>query len=1090
MSVRQVYLGVCLLVLGFVAVLSAQEATGTIRGILTDPSGARVVNAQVSAIQLETGVKRQVLSGDDGSYVFVLLPIGHYRLEAVANGFRKYVQDSISISLNQTANVPIELIVGAEQEAVEVSADAAMVQTTNDLGETVSQREMLDLPLNGRNFTQLGLLQPGVAPLPQGLQQAGGQLRSGQSYAVNGMRPESNQFLIDGAENFNTAYGGFALKPPVDSIAEFRILTNTAPAEFGHSAGSNTNIVTRSGSNQFHGALYEFLRNDVLEARNFFATEVEPLKQNQFGATLGGPIRRDRTFFFGYYEGFRNRQGATGSATVPSTYERQGDFSHTVDPSSGQVLPLINYVTGQQYPGNRLPSIDPIAQSLLSLYPLPNSGTNLFTATEAASNDSDQFGVRVDHYFSNNDRLFGRYMFSNGAQVNPLSIAGANVPGFPVGENDRAQNAAIEETHSFSPGLVNVARVSFMRFKLLVAQGLNHTLPSSLGFAYEPTLGVAAGPPFIQVPGYANIGNPITGPRNTYQTTYSVSDSLSWIYGRHQINVGGGFHYDQLNVAQGIATNGFFVFTSFPVSNALASFLSGAPVFFIQGGGDLPRGLRGNALYAYADDSFRATPRLTINIGVRYELPLPYTEVQDRQFLVEPGVQSTVHPEAPTGLVYPGDAGVPRGLISPNYHAFAPRLGLAWDPTGSGRWVVRTAYGIFYDPFYTGQGGPLQSPISAPPWVRILQIGSPNFANPTNGLDPTGIGYTMPFLLLTLDPRLRLPYAQNWNFMVERAVGRDWVVQAGYVGTKGTKLPRLVEGNPAVYVPGQSTPDNVNQRRIYSGCTLESPDNCVFSSTGLISGVSNSTYHAFQASVRKRLGYGVGLFASYTFSKTLDGVSTFNITGGAAQDTAGENDLAQNPFDLAAEKGRSLFDARHRFVFSYHWELPFWRSGKGWYRYAFGNWQLNGIVSASTGTPFTVYDSTDVSLGGSAPEISSFPSNRPDLIGDPNRGPKTAEEWMDIQAFKRLDPVANAGQYGSEGRNVVQGPGLVTWDFSLFKNFPLTEKTDLQFRAESFNFLNHTNFGLPNNDISSPDFGYIKNAYAPRITQLALKLIF
>ncbi|MFN7997063.1 MAG: carboxypeptidase regulatory-like domain-containing protein [Bryobacteraceae bacterium] len=1080
----------CLIAVGFATALPAQEATGAIRGILTDPSGARVARAQISAIHVETDVKRQVLSSEDGSYVLVLLPIGHYRLEAVARGFRRYVQDGISISLNQTANVPIEFAVGAEQEIVEVRADALMVQTTNDLGETVYQRNILDLPLNGRNFTQLGLLQPGVAPLPEGLQQAGGALRAGQSYSVNGLRPESNQFLIDGAENFNTAYGGFALKPPVDSIAEFRILTNTASAEFGHSAGSNTNIVTRSGSNQLHGSAYEFLRNNALDARNFFATTVEPLKQNQFGATLGGPIRHDRTFFFGYYEGFRNRQGETQSATVPSTFERQGDFSHTVDPSTGQVLPLINYMTGQPYPDNRLPSLSPIAQKLLNFYPLANSGTNLFTATEAASNNNDQFGTRIDHYFSPHDSVFARYMFSNSSQVDPLSVAGANVPGFPVGENDRAQNAAIEETHSFSPSLVNVVRISFMRYKLLVAQGLNHTLPSSLGFAYQPTLGVAAGPPFIQVPGYADIGDPITGPRNTYQTTYSFSDSLSWIHGRHQINIGADFHFDQLNIAQGIATNGFFVFTSFPISNAMASFLSGTPVFFIQGGGDLPRGMRAKAFSAFAEDSLRISPRLTINIGLRYELPLPYTEVKNRLFLVEPGVQSKVHPDAPAGLVYPGDPGVPGGLIRPNYHALAPRIGLAWDPTGTGRWSIRSAYGVFYDPYYTGQGGPLQSPISAPPWVRILQIGSPDFANPTAGLNPTGIGYTTPFLLLTLDPRLRLPYAQDWNLTVERAFAGNWILRAGYVGTKGTKLPRLVEGNPAVYVPGQSTEDNANQRRIFSGCTLASPDNCIFSSTGLISGVSNSTYHSLQASVRRRLSLGVSLLASYTFSKSLDGVSTFNITGGASQDTAGENDLAQNPFNLAAEHGRSLFDARHRFVLSYQWELPFWRRGNGWYRYAFGNWQLNGIFSASTGTPFTVYDSTDVSLGGSAPEISSFPSNRPNLVGDPNQGPRSADQWMNIHAFQRLDPVADAGQYGSEGRNVVQGPGLTTWDFSLFKDFRLTESKTLQFRAESFNFLNHTNFGLPNNDVSSPDFGHIKRAYSPRLMQFALKLIF
>jgi hypothetical protein len=351
--------------------------------------------------------------------------------------------------------------------------------------------------------------------------------------------------------------------------------------------------------------------------------------------------------------------------------------------------------------------------------------------------------------------------------------------------------------------------------------------------------------------------------------------------------------------------------------------------------------------------------------------------------------------------------------------------------------------------------------------------------------------------LLTLEPNLRLPYAQDWNLNIQRAFANNWLLEVGYVGTKGTKLPRFIEGDPAVFVPGEtngqpnSTEENVNNRRLYSGCTLAANSPlCNFASVGLIAGIANSSYNALQASLKKRVSHGLSFLASYTFSKTLDDVSSFNITGSASQSVAGENDLAQNPFDVAAEYGRSMFDARHRFVGSYEWKLPFWTHAQTWYQYALGDWQVNGILTFMSGTPFTVYTDTDVSLQGSAPEISGFSSNRPDLIGNPNSGPHTVRQWFNVSAFQQLNPTTQAGQFGNEGRNVVQGPGLSNWDFSAFKNFPVTESKSLQFRAELFNFLNHPNFRLPDNDISSPTFGEISQALPGRQVQLALKFYF
>ncbi|MGA7521317.1 MAG: carboxypeptidase regulatory-like domain-containing protein [Acidobacteriaceae bacterium] len=1096
--------------LAFVALtclsLSAQQITGNIRGTVADPSGAVIRGAAVTARQAETGLSRSTTTDRNGNYVLLELPIGHYQLQVAAKGFREYEQNGITLNVNETASVSPHLAVGSEKEQVLVSADAELIEpTVTSMGKVVQERELVDLPLNGRNFSQLGLLQPGVVPLTPGIAEAGGSLRDGQAYAVNGQRPESNNFLIDGANNFNGIDGGFVLKPPVDAISEFRIITLNANAEFGGALGSTTNIVTRSGTNQVHGALWEFLRNDAVDANNYFALTKEPLKQNQFGATVGGPIKKNKTFIFGYYEGFRNRQGETELTTVPSVNERTGDFSQlcpegfTAGFCNNPAHQLFNVFANAPYPNNQVPpgQFNAISENLLSFFPLPNVGTNLFSTTQTLSNDTNQFGIKVDHYLDPRDTLTFRYMFNQLSQIDPLSPGGASVPGFPVGEDQRAQNFVAQETHTFSPALIAVARFSFLRNKFLFGEHEDHQLPASLGFQYTPSLGIAAGPPFVEVNGYTTVGDPITGPRNTYENVFDYSGSLSWVHGRHELKFGGGYQRQQINVLQGIATNGFFVFEPFPVTDAFASFLTGQPVVFLQGIGNFSRGIRGNNANGYVQDTYKATSRLTVNAGLRYELPEPYTEIHNRLSLFEPGKQSQVMPNAPAGLLYPGDPGVPAGLIPTDRKAFAPRLGIAWDPTGGGTWLVTSAYGIFYEPYYTGQGGPLQAPISAPPFLGTPQVSLPNFANPFNGNPPAAGTFSTPLTNLTLSPTLTLPYTQDWDLNLERSFGSNWLLDVGYVGTKGTHLPRFIEANPAVFVPGSvngqpiSNSSNADQRRLYSGCTLaDSPSSCKFSSTGEIAGIANSSYNAMEASMRKRFSHGLSFLASYTWSKTIDDVSSFNITGSAATPVAGENDLAQDPFNLAAERGLSLFDARNRFVGSYEWALPFWNHARNGYQRGLGGWQLNGIATLMSGTPFTVFDSNDVAAQGSAPEISGFSAQRPNLIGNPNDGPRAVNAWLNTGAYQRLDPVANAGQFGTEGRNVNLGPGYADWDFAALKNFKVTESKQFQFRAEMFDFLNRTNFRLPDSDISSPTFNHVLAAQAPRQVQFALKFLY
>ena len=1098
------------------AVSSAQDISASIRGTVTDEGGGAVSGVRVTAINTETGLQRAAISNSLGAYVLVELPVGHYRLEAEASGFKKYVQQGISLDVNESATVPVHLIVGTSTESIEVKANAPVIESTStNLGQTVGEREILNLPLNGRQFTQLGLLQTGVVPLTPGLLEAGGPARQGQPYAVNGQRPESNNFLIDGADNFDTVDGGLVMEPPIDAIAEFRILTHTANAEFGHSTGSTTNIVTRSGTNGYHGTAWEFFRNSAMDAKSFFADSVEPLHRNQFGGVLGGPIKKDKTFFFLYYEGIRYSQGATTLATVPSNAERTGNFADQcplnngkfngqglcIDNSTGQISQngqLFNFFVPpnsppQPIPFNQLPAISPLSQTLLQYYPLSNSGAFTYVGTQTVTNNSDQFGVRVDHYLTGRDMLNLRYSFGQSSDMDPLPTGGANVPGFPVATNQRAQNFVAQETHTFSPTVVGILRASYLRNKFLLGNSVNHTDPASLGFQYTPSLEEAIGPPFIQVGGYASIGNPITGPRNSYQNTYDFSGSLTWIKGKHELKFGGGYQYDQINVLQGIATNGFFVFSTFPLSNAFASFLFGQPVVFLQGGGNFYRGLRGHAFNLYGQDTWKISRRLTLNYGLRYEVPSPYTEIHNYQNLWIPGRQSTVFPTAPAGLLYPGDKGVPRGLIPTDRTAFAPRVGLAWDVRGDGKWLVTSAYGIFYDPYYTGQGGPLQDPISAPPYLQTPQVSLPNFADPFNGQNPFNGTFSENMTLLVLNPNLRLPYAQDWNLNVERALGSDWLLEVGYIGTKGTKLPRFIEANPAVYIPGQSTQDNADQRRLYSGCTITGTTPCTYSSVGEIAGIADSSSNALQVSLKKRFSHGFSMLASYTFSKTLDDVSSFNITGSASQSVAGENDLAQNPFNVKSEWGRSMFDSRHRLVVSYQWNLPWFNHPQNWYGHILANWQVNGITTLMSNTPFTVYDSSNPSLQGSAPEISGFFSSRPNIVGNPNTGTcpggaavRTPQCWFNTGAFQH----AATGQFGDVGRNTLDGPAFQQWDFSAIKTIPIHEAMNLQFRAEIFNIFNNVNFLLPNNDINSPNFGQIQAAQPGRVVQLALKFAF
>ena len=1092
---RQTFIGLNTLLL-YATLALCQDPTGIFEGQITDQSGALVPAASVTVTNSSTGFTATQTSSQTGDFRFSYLPVGTYSLHVAMKGFSSFDTSNIRLDVNRVVNLPVTLSVAGAKNTVDVEAIDASVDVSSTLGNVVSAHDAVDLPLNGRNLTQLGLLQPGVAPLTFGLLQAGGIARANQAYAVNGQPPESNNYLLDGVTNVDSVNGGFALRTPPDAVSEFRILTSNAPPEYGETSGATTTVITKSGTNEFHGDLYDFLRNNSFDSRNFFAASTEPLHQNQFGATLGGPIRHDKDFFFVYYEGQRSGQGETRTAIVPTAAERTGNFSGLTD-SNGNPEPLINQFTGQPFSyggvsGQIPPSmLSPIALKAESLIPLPNIGPSLYSSTQILTNNYDQGGFRFDHYFGNGDQLFARYAASSLYELDPLPINGSGVPGFPVADNVTTNSFTASYVHLFTPHLVQTARLAFFRNVFLEDAATNHSPASNLGFTYQPTLDSEIGAPYLIISGYTDIGNPITGPQNTYQNDYQGYYSLAWTRGAHNLKFGAEIDRQQINVLLGIATNGFFVFAPFPANDAYASFLLGQPVDFYQGGGDFNRGLRKRIIGGYAQDEWRVNSRLTLTYGLRYEVNTPYTDIRNRLNAWLPGHQSIVNPSAPEGLLFPGDPGVPAGIAAVDYHEFMPRAGLAWDPTGDARTTIRAGYGIFYDGYTNGTGGPLQAGVSALPWTEAYQLPGPglNFSNPYNGSTPPFDvqQFVRPATVLTVQSGMLPPYSQNWDFSIEHAFDKSYLFDIRYVGNKGTHLPRFIEANPAIYGPGATT-SNADQRREYADC--DPSGSCAFASVGLIADNNSSTYNALQVSLSRQLSSNLSFQVSYWWSKSLDYVSSLNIAGSAPTLVAGENDLAQNPFDLRAEHGPSLFDATNRFLFSGTYALPRWQTAPDAAKFLINGWQLNTIVTLASGTPFTVYDSDNAPMEGDSPEITGFYSSRPNVLSNPNDGPHTPNQWVSRSAFQELTPEANPGEFGNEGRNAVRGPGLATADLSLFKNFTLKESTYLQFRLEAFNSLNHPNFMLPENDLASPEFGQILQAAPPRLLQLALKFVF
>ena len=1064
-----------------------QSATASLRGVVTDGTKAVVAGADVILTSAGTGQQHAERSDNHGEFSFQELFIGDYRVEIRSPGFATWVDSQIHLDVGNQSQIVVQLVPATTQQTIEVSAEAAGLQT-NEIaqGAVVSEKEIANLPLNGRSFAQLGILQPGVRPTSAGLMVMGNFRRVGQNYEVNGMRPESNTFLVDGMRNINRMDGGYAYRPPADSMAEFRILTTTAPAEFGGTSGGITTIVTRSGTNQIHGTLYEFLRNDALNANNYFAPRTEALKQNQFGGTIGGHLIRNRAYFFTYYEGLRDHQDITHGVVVPTVAERNGDFSADA--------PILLNSSRAPFSNDLSAQINPITAKYLQFFPVPNTPENphLAQTTNLSKNNSDQGGIKADWLLRSADVLSARYSYSTMELDSPYSELGADVPGFPVGYYANTHLGGLTETHTFSPYTVLTANVSFFQSHIVLDKRTSGFSPEAFGFGYSSTWASATGAPLIMTQGYSNVGDPIINPRDSVQNDYAFSANLVHTQGKHVTSVGTQFRRTQINGYQSNFASGTFSFTTQGyTNNSLANFLLGKPDIFTQAGGDFTRDLRGWELGSYAQDEYRISSTLTLNYGVRYEITTPFRDIHNRMMEFAPGHQSTVYPGAPNGLLFPGDSGVP-DTIAPVFKGdFAPRVGFAWDPLGNSRTVIRAAYGIFYDELLNGVGMPFRATSSAlgQTVVRTLTgYAKINYANPLGTVtNPFAPGqFALPASTFTIDRNLKPPYAQDWNFTIDQSLGKQ-NLSIGYIGSKGTRLPRLVEANPAVYQPG-ATFANSPRRRLYSGCTLTT-GTCTLGTAGLVEGNANSTFHSAQVSLTRRGAPDLNYTLAYTFSKDLDYSSSLHMSGPAPWMVLGELDIPQNNQNLAAEHGRSLFDSRHRFAGCATYTVPFARNFTGLSRTALDGWQFSALLAVNSSTPFTVYDSANVSLQAPHPGVSGMFGDRPNVVGDPNKGaPHSHSQWISPSAFQRLDPVADAGQFGNEARNSVNGPAYGSLDASLDKTFPFGEKSKLQFRAEAFNLTNHVNLIPPVFDMNSPAFGLVTEAQAPRVLQFALKL--
>jgi len=1070
----RISLGLVLVVLSFSLTAVAQNYRGAIRGRVTDPQGASIPEAQLKLIDQETNETRTAKTDRNGDFTISLLRPGSYQLEVEREGFGKYVS-TVTLQVNQELRLDVSLKIATTRvdDNVIAAPAGALKYESASLGAVMDNRQVTGLPLDGRNFLELSLLTPGAAPAAQG---SAGSVRGDFAFNINGSREDANNFLLDGVNNVDPKLNTFGVKPPVDAIREFEVLTSAYDASFGRSAGAQVNVVLKSGTNKFHGTAYEFLRNQVLDARNYFvpSDQRDPRYQrNQFGFSIGGPVIKDRTFFFGDYEGARFREGVTRLANVPTARERVGDFSQSL------FGPPLIPGTQTPFPGGQIPqpALNPIGLRIAALYPLPNRNVPFqnYVSSPIQRDRNDLFDVRIDHALSADTQISARYSFTDRTLFEPFSgVTQVFVPGYGNNVLRRGQNLMLGGTHVFSPRLINDARVAYSRVG-------NQVLIENPGVSVNQQVGLPElsnnprdfGLSFIRVTGFSPLGHEFNNPQNSVTNVFQVLDTATYARGAHLFKFGFDFHYAQQNAFRDVQSRGLLTFPGqvsfrlpdgtpaiipFITGNALANLLMGLPL--VTGGARLDnhQHLRTESYSFFVNDSFRIRPRMTLSAGLRYEYNSPPVDTQDRANLYDPV----------TGrLVQVGTGGVQRAGYESDKNNFAPRVALAWAFGKDSATVVRAGYGVYYDqsPLAPGEGLYFNPPFFDFRFYFQLPQAPLTIFNPF----PFNTPSQSPPSAFAFDRNLRTSYTQHWNLSVQRQFGANLVAELAYVGAKGTKLLAARDINQP-----QASPQPLNLR-----------PNPLFGEITQQEGSAASNYHSFQARAQQRLAFGLALLGAYTYGKSIDNAS-------GIFSSAGDPNYPQNSFDLGAERGRSGFDVRHRFSLSYSYDLPF---GKG--KSLLGDaglatalltgWQTYGVITLQTGRPFTVallpeFDNSNTGISN----LGFLGNDRPNLIGRAKLQNPTPELWFNTTAFA----IPPFGSFGNSGRNIVDGPGFQNVNFSLIKNTALWEAATIQFRTEFFNLFNHPNFGLPDNFVGSPSFGRVLSADSPRRIQFGLKLLF
>ncbi len=1048
----------------------AQAVTGTILGTVTDNTGAVMPGVTVTVTHVDTDNSRTYVTDSNGEYTAPSIPTGTYRVAAELQGFKSTTLEGIRVGVDQRIRMDVQLEVGAMTESVEIVAQTPLVQSSSsDLSTTVEAEQIKALPLNGRNFVSLTRTVPGVMRgIPGSNIDGAGSLawRASAAFSANGQRPRDNNYMLDGVDNNETWLQTVVIFPSPDALDEFKLQTSTYSAEFGRSLGGVVNLQIKSGANSFHGSAFEFLRNDALDANNFFnnrAGRPKPdFQQNQFGGTLGGRLVRDRTFFFADYQGLRIDAGQTYLSTVPSMRMRSGDF--------GEVNRVIyDPLTGQPFPNNVIPSTrwDPASAAVIArYYPEPNTAGSVGATGQPVNNylinptltrNDDQFDLKVDHVLSQSNRFFGRYSYQKTLRslpaTLPLGDAGAT---FGAGEgNIKAQSFAFNDTHTFGSRWLNEARFGWNSIKFLM---------TPIGYGTNPA--EAVGIPGINLNqatsamtqlGFQtirNLGANGNQPLITNQNDFQFFDNVTWLKGRHTIKMGGSLTLRSREILNADTIVGNFAFTNNQTSNCagrasgctiqantgldVASFLLGFATSKTRNLFDAETYTETRPEYAlYVQDDFRLSNRLTLNLGLRWDVYVPWIEQDDRQSNFD---------ETTGRFVLAADdaviAGVDVGRYLQTYSKkdVGPRMGFAYDVTGTGRTVVRGGFGVFWN--FT-PGGTSSSKAQNPPFLQSTALNTAAGATTlrvSDGLPPPpGVDPNRPASGTTrsiFDIYFRDGFARNWNVNVQQQLGTNYMIEVAYIGSQGRNMLLKGDPNQAPPIVGVTDP-NVN--RPYAAV---SP---ALRSIGQVQSRGTLDYHGFTLKFQRRFANNFSVLNAYTWNKAID----------LNSDNDGGVTLT-NVYDPQYNRGPADYDVTHTLSSSWVYELPFARGQ--WY----GGWQTSGILYLRSGLPFTVTQTQGVQSTGTG--------NRPNRVADGRIDNPTIERWFDTSAF--VAPADVTGTYGDAGRNILRGPGQFNIDFSLIKSTRIG-RLDTEFRVEAFNLLNHPQFAQPNGSLGNPLFGQI-----------------